>query len=73
MQEMQVDPRSEKIPHVLKWRREYKATKPMSHNYWACALEARNRNHWAHALQQKKPLQWEVWELQRRGIPAFRN
>ena len=27
------------------------ATKPASHNYWACALELTNHNYWAHELQ----------------------
>ena len=43
-------------------------TKPMSHNYWACALEPGNCNYWAHvlralrahALQQEKLPQWET-------------
>ena len=49
------------------------ATKPVSHNYWACALEPASHNYWihapqllkpahprAHALQQEKPPQWEA-------------
>ena len=32
----------------------HRATKPMQHNYWACALEPRSRNYWAHALQLLK-------------------
>ena len=31
------------------------ATKPMCHNYWACALEPRNHKYWAHVLQLLKP------------------
>ena len=27
------------------------ATKPMSHNYWACTLQPRSSNYWAHVLQ----------------------
>ena len=27
----------------------HKATKPMSHNYWGCALEPRSHNYWDHA------------------------
>ena len=27
------------------------ATKPVSHNYWACALEPTSHNYWAHAPQ----------------------
>ena len=35
-------------------------TKPVRHNYWACALEPMSHNYWAHvprarALQQEKP------------------
>ena len=51
----------------------HRATKPMSHNYWACALEARSHDYWTHlpqrlkpssprarVLQQEKPPQWEA-------------
>ena len=43
-----------------------RATKPVGHNYWACALEPGNRNYWtwcpkACVLQQEKPLQEEAW------------
>ena len=31
------------------------ATKPVHHNYWACAQELGNRNCWAHVLQLVKP------------------
>ena len=49
-----------------------RATKPVCHNYWACALQPACRNSWspraattgAHALQQEKPLQWEARALQ---------
>ena len=39
------------------------ATKPVHHNYWACALEPVSHNYWAHAPrarapQQEKPPQW---------------
>ena len=50
-----------------------KATKPVHHNYWACALESMSCNYQAHvlqllkaiwprtcALQQEKSLQWEA-------------
>ena len=50
-----------------------RATKPMSHNYWTCALEHGNHNRWAHmphllkpawpracVQQQEKPLQCEA-------------
>ena len=41
------------------------ATKPLGHNYKACAQEPRSRNYWslrprAHALQQERPPQWEA-------------
>ena len=46
------------------------ATKPMCHNYWACALEPGSPNYVpkllkpfclrAHEPQQEKPLQWEA-------------
>ena len=31
------------------------ATKPLRHNYWACALEPANHNCWAHVPQLLKP------------------
>ena len=51
------------------------ATKPMRHNYWACALEPMSHNYWArapraHAPQQEKPPQWEACPPQRRVAPA---
>ena len=35
------------------------ATKPMHHNYWACALEPTSHNYWAHVLQLLKPTRLE--------------
>ena len=40
------------------------ATKPVRHNYWACALEPASHNYWAcvpraRAPQQEKPPQFE--------------
>ena len=32
------------------------ATKPVCHNYWACALEPASHNCWAHAPQLMKPV-----------------
>ena len=32
------------------------ATKPMRHNYWACALEPASHNYWAHEPQLLKPM-----------------
>ena len=59
------------------------ATKPMCHNYWACALEPASYNYWsphdttteacmprACALQQEKPLQWEARAPQWRVAPC---
>ena len=31
------------------------ATKPVCHNYWACALEPASHNYWAHVPQLLKP------------------
>ena len=55
-----------------------RATKPVHHNYWACALEPASHNYLAHvpkacAPQQEKPLQWETRALQPRVAPAHRN
>ena len=61
------------------------ATKPVHHNYWACALarepqllspratttEARAPR--ARAPQQEKPSQWEACAPQQRVAPARRN
>ena len=54
------------------------ATKPVCHNYWACALEPASHNYWAHAPrarapQQEKPLQREACALQHRVACARRN
>ena len=35
------------------------ATKPVSHNYWACALEPASHNYWAHVPQLLKPVSLE--------------
>ena len=35
------------------------ATKPVRHNYWACALEPVSHNYWAHAPQLLKPVYLE--------------
>ena len=32
------------------------ATKLVSHNYWACALEPASHNYWAHVPQLLKPM-----------------
>ena len=53
-------------------------TKPVRHNYWACALEPVRHNYRARApraraLQQEKPLQWEACTPQRRVASARHN
>ena len=63
-----------------------RATKPVCHNYWACALEPASHNYWspratttearaprAPAPQQEKPPQWEARAPQWRVAPARRN
>ena len=50
------------------------ATKPVRHNYGACALEPVSHNYWAHvpracAPQQEKPPQWESYAPQQRVAP----
>ena len=35
------------------------ATKPVHHNYWACALEPASHNYWACVLQLLKPMHLE--------------
>ena len=35
------------------------ATKPVHHNYWACALELARHNYWAHVPQLLKPVRLE--------------
>ena len=35
------------------------ATKPVRHNYWACALEPTSHNYWAHMPQLLKPMRLE--------------
>ena len=61
------------------------ATKPMRHNYWACALEPASHNYWVHVpqllkparletvLRNEKPPQWEALTLQPRVAPARRK
>ena len=36
-----------------------RATKPMRHNYWACALEPMSHNYWARVPQLLKPVHLE--------------
>ena len=61
------------------------AAKPVSHNYWACALGPVSHNHWAcvphlpkpvclePVLRDEKPPQWEARAPQWRVAPARRN
>ena len=37
----------------------YGATKPVSHNYWACTLEPVSHNYWARVPQLRKPTHLE--------------
>ena len=37
----------------------HRATKPVRHNYWACALEPMSHNYWAHVPQLLKPTRLE--------------
>ena len=61
------------------------ATKPVHHNYWACALEPASHNYCAHVPQllkpvhlepvpcTERPLQWEAHAPQRRVAPICYN
>ena len=64
----------------------WRATKPMGHNYSACALEPESCNYWVHVLQllkpicprsmfhnkeTEKPLQWEARVLQLENSPCL--
>ena len=53
-----------------------RATKPVSHNYWACTLQPTSHNYWAHVPQLLKTAclpQWEACAPQRRVAPTHRN
>ena len=39
----------------------WRATKPVYHNYWACALEPVSHNYWAHVPQLLKPTCSRAW------------
>ena len=43
------------------------ATKPVHHDYWACALEPGSCNCWAHGLQLLKPTGCSCWSLPTRA------
>ena len=53
------------------------ATKPVRHNYWACALEPASHNYWAHVPQLLKPTHLEPMLCNKRSHhnekPAHRN
>ena len=53
------------------------ATKPVHHNYWACALEPSSHNYWAHVPQLLKPAHLEPMLRNKRSHlserPAHRN
>ena len=53
------------------------ATKPESHNYWACALEPASHNYWARVPQLLKPTRLEPVlhskRAHRNEKPAHRN
>ena len=52
-------------------------TKPMCHNYWACALEPTSHNYWAHVPQLQKPTRLKPVLRNKRSYrkekPAHRN
>ena len=54
-----------------------RSTKPMGHNYWACALEPASHNYWAHKPQLLKPVRLEPVLRNKRSHhsekPAHRN
>ena len=53
------------------------ATKPVRHNYWACALEPMGHSYWARVLQLLKPERLEPVLRNKRSHhnekPAHRN
>ena len=53
------------------------ATKPMRHNYWACALEPTSHNYWACVPQLVKPSRLELMFRNKRSHrsekPVHRN
>ena len=54
-----------------------RATKPVRHNYWACALEPASHNYWAHVPKLLKPVHLEPVLCNKRSHPnekpAHRN
>ena len=49
----------------------HRATKPVSHFYWACALEPMSCNDWAHLLQRLKPGHLQKVILQVQNLWGF--
>ena len=49
------------------------ATKPVRHNYWACALEPASHNYWAHAPQLLKPAHLEPMLCNKRSPHTTRE
>ena len=50
-----------------------RATKPVRHNYWACALEPVSHNYWGHMPQLLKPRCLEPTLQNEELAPARRN
>ena len=54
-----------------------RATKPVRHNYWACALEPTSHNYWARVPQPLKPARLEPVHrnkrIHRNEKPAHRD
>ena len=44
-----------------------RATKPVCHNYWACALEPTNHSYWTRVPQLLKPARLEPMLLNKRN------
>ena len=49
------------------------ATKPVHHNFWACALQPACRNYWARVLQLPKPKHLEPLLRNKREATAMRS
>ena len=48
-------------------------TKPVRHNYWACALKPTSHNYWAHVPQLLKPTRSRARAPQQRETTAMRS
>ena len=49
----------------------HRATQPVHHNYWACALESGNHNYWTQALQLLKLTCFRACALQQERSPQW--